>query len=92
MPDSSPSALVKMYRTSSCPFCIMAAELLNHLGVEFEEIDLDGHPDRRGLTNSILPGHHTVPLVVVGERPLGGFDELRALHAAGTLEDALRGA
>lgn len=69
----------------------MAAELMSHLGVDFEEVNLDEHPDRRGLTNSILPGHDTVPLVVVGDRPVGGFDELRALHAAGELEQALRG-
>ena len=91
MPESNAFASVKMYRTSSCPYCIMAAELLHHLGVEFEEIDLDGHPDRRAVTSEILPGHYTVPLIVVGDQPLGGFDDLRALHAAGTLEERLRG-
>lgn len=80
-----------MYRTSGCPFCVMAAEFLDGLGYEFEEVSLDDHPDRRELTNSILSGHYTVPLVVVGDRPVGGLDELQALHAAGELDQALRG-
>jgi glutaredoxin 3 len=87
MSDSSQP--IKMYRTRSCPFCVMAADLLTGLGIEFEEISLDGHPNRREFTHSILPGHHTVPLVVVGDQPIGGFDELRALQAAGTLAETL---
>lgn len=81
---------VKMYRTRSCPFCIMAADLLRELGIEFEEISLDDHPDRRGATAAILPGHHTVPLVVIGDEPIGGLDALRAMHAQGALLPAIQ--
>jgi glutaredoxin 3 len=87
MSDSSQA--IKMYRTRSCPFCVMAAQLLDGMGIEFEEISLDGHANRREFTNSILPGHYTVPLVMVGEQAIGGFDELRALQAAGTLAETL---
>ncbi len=89
MTDCQPNS-IKMYRTTGCPFCVMASELLTQLGFEFEEIILDSHPDRRGLTSSIRPGHQTVPLVVVGDTPVGGFDDLRALHTAGQLEATLR--
>jgi glutaredoxin 3 len=76
---------VKMYRTRSCPFCIAAAEFLTARKIAFEEEFLDGHPDRRAFTAGILPGHHTVPLVVIGGRPIGGLDALQALDAQGRL-------
>lgn len=82
---------VKMYRTRSCPFCIAAADLLAARGIVFEEEFLDAHPDRRGLTAGILPGHFTVPLVVAGGHPIGGLDALQALDAQGRLSAALSG-
>ncbi|MCA8957307.1 MAG: glutaredoxin 3 [Planctomycetes bacterium] len=82
---------VTVYRTAYCPFCIQAVRFLRELGVEFEEVSLDDHPDRRAFTSSILPGHTTVPLVVVGDRPLGGLDDLHALHRRGALLSALSG-
>ena len=86
--DDAPK--VTMYRTRSCPFCVMAAQFLESLDVPFEEVALDDHPDRRGFTDSLKPGHYTVPLVMVGDEPVGGFDELRALHARGELFSTLR--
>lgn len=77
---------VVMYRTTGCPFCVAAEQFLNDKGVPLEQIFLDDHPDRRGFTSSILPGHYTVPLILIGERAIGGFDDLRALDAAGELD------
>lgn len=80
-----------MYRTRGCPYCVAAEQLLRARGVPFDQVYLDDHPDRRGFTSSILPGHDTVPLVLVGDRALGGYDELRALDREGRLEAVLRG-
>ena len=88
---SRQSATVQVYRTSSCPFCIAAAELLDRLGVDYEEISLDRHPDRRAATSAIRPGHTTVPLVVVDGQPIGGYREVSALHERGELEPKLFG-
>lgn len=85
-------AKVTVYRTRSCPFCVMAAELLDRLDVYAHEVFLDDHPDRRGFTHAILPGHYTVPLILVGEAPIGGFFELRKLADSGELEELLRAA
>ena len=82
---------VTMYRTRGCPFCVMAAEFLEREEIEFEEVFLDDHADRRGFTAELMPGHFTVPLVVVGGRPVGGLDELRRVHASGELGSLLRG-
>jgi len=75
-----------MYRTQFCPYCVDAAQLLDQLGVDYQTVSLDDHPNRRQATNEILPGHHTVPLVLIGGEPIGGYQELMALHG----EDRLR--
>lgn len=80
---------VTVYRTASCPFCIEAVRLLRSLGVEPEEVPLDDHPDRRVATEAILPGHRTVPLIVVGDRPVGGYQDLRELLDDGGVEALL---
>lgn len=93
MTESTPTnrQTVTMYRTRSCPFCIMAAEFLDELDITYTEVSLDSHPDRWAATAAVLPGHHTVPLVVIGDRPIGGFDALRSLHAQGDLMDLIEG-
>ena len=85
------TATVRVYRTAYCPFCIAAVELLDQLGIDYEEIALDQHPDRRRVTSEIKPGHTTVPLVVVDDEPVGGYQELTALHQRGGLEPMVFG-
>ena len=87
--SATPEVLV--YRTTSCPFCIAAAELLKQRGIPFTEVSLDHDPDRQGTTSAVLPGHRTVPLIVIGGEPLGGFDALRAADASGDLAARVQG-
>ena len=86
---TTPQPNVTVYRTRMCPFCIAAAQFLTDRGVTMNEIYLDDHADRRSVTRAILPGHDTVPLVVIDDQPIGGFDALRALDASGELERLL---
>lgn len=84
-----PSAPVQMYATSWCPYCSRARQLLSHKGVIFEEIDIDLQPQRREemIRRS---GRHTVPQIFIGERHIGGSDELYELELAGMLDGLLR--
>ncbi|MHC4515208.1 MAG: glutaredoxin family protein [Planctomycetota bacterium] len=82
-------AEIKLYRTRSCPFCIMAAAWFADRDLKVEEIFLDSHPHRRELTSSIKPGHTTVPLIVINGKPLGGLDDLRLAEDRGELEALL---
>ena len=77
---------VKIYTTSSCPFCIRAKRLLEARGIPFEEIDV-GNDD--ALREEIIQrtGRRTVPQIFVDERSIGGFEELAALDAAGKLAE-----
>jgi glutaredoxin len=80
---------IKMYRTRTCPFCIMAAAWFANHDLEVEEIYIDSHPDRREVVRSIMPGHTTVPLIVIDGEPLGGLDALREAEDSGELEALL---
>jgi len=80
---------ITLYRTRGCPYCVDAEALLRGKGIGFEQVYLDDHPQRREFLASIKAGHRTVPLLVVDGRPLGGFDDLSALDAAGELDPLL---
>ena len=84
------AANVLMYTTRFCPFCIRARQLLNAKGVEFEEIAVDGDPQRRAEMRT-RSGRHTVPQIWIGERHVGGFDDLWMLEQRGQLDPLLAG-
>lgn len=75
---------VVMYRTPYCPYCSMAARLLDKLAVEYEEVDVTGdHERRRWLVAE--SGQRTVPQIFINGRSVGGFDDLSALVRRGEL-------
>jgi len=78
-----------MYATAMCPYCIRAERLLLAKGVQdIEKIRVDLDPDRR--TEMIArTGRRTVPQIYIGERHVGGCDDLVALNAAGGLDPLL---
>lgn len=79
---------VRLYTTLVCPYCIRAKLLLKERGVAFEEIDVTGdHAAREWLVKTT--GRRTVPQIFIGDDPIGGFEELRALDRSGELERKL---
>jgi glutaredoxin 3 len=82
--------MVLIYLTQSCPYCRAARELLAEKGYQWQEIDLGEQPEQYE-TMIERSGRYSVPQIWIGERHVGGFDELAALNAAGEL-DALLGA
>lgn len=82
-------AKVVMYSTAVCPFCLMAERLLRSKGVaEIEKIRVDLDPARREEMMQ-RTGRRTVPQIYVGERHVGGYDDLAALDRAGGLDPLL---
>ena len=80
---------VLMYSTAICPYCIAAKNLLSNEQIAFEEIKVDEHPEQRKLMEQ-LSGRRTVPQIFIGERHVGGYDDLKALYEAGKLQDWLK--
>jgi len=82
---------VKMYSTSSCPYCHRAKALLRQRGVEIiDEVRVDEEPGARA-TMIQLTRRYTVPQIFIGDTHVGGCDDLVALDRAGALEPLLAG-
>ena len=82
-------AKVMMYATGVCPFCVMAERLLRSKGVsDIEKVRVDLEPKRRDEMVE-RTGRRTVPQIYVGDRHVGGFDDLAALDRAGGLDPLL---
>jgi len=81
---------VTMYATGWCPYCARARALLERKGVDWTEIDLEAEPARRAEMIE-RSGKRKVPQIFIGDRHVGGSDELYALDLSGEL-DVLLGA
>lgn len=79
---------LKMYTTQFCPFCVMAKRLLNAKGVAIEEVRVDRDPEARAEMQE-LSGRRTVPQIFIGDKHLGGFEDIAALDHKGELDPLL---
>lgn len=78
-----------MYCTALCPYCQRAERLFSRKGItEIERIRVDLQPElRREMMQK--SGRRTVPQIWIGDRHIGGYDELAALDRAGRLDPLL---
>jgi len=82
-------AKIRMYTTGTCPFCVRAEMLLKSKGVaEIEKIRVDLDPGQRTEMMQ-KTGRRTVPQIYIGDRHVGGFDDLAELDHAGGLDPLL---
>lgn len=80
---------VEMYTTPVCPYCLAAKELLRRKGVDFVEMSVAGDPQRRAEMIARANGRTTVPQIFIGDRHVGGCDDLHALEETGELDRLL---
>jgi glutaredoxin 3 len=78
-----------MYATAACPFCQSAERLLVAKGVTIEKLRVDLEPERRAEMMR-KSGRRTVPQIWIGERHIGGCDDLYALEREGKLDPLLQ--
>ncbi|NSW98271.1 glutaredoxin family protein [bacterium] len=79
---------VVIYSTKNCPFCVAAKALLESLRIQFDEIDLTNDIEKR-LEISSKYNWRTVPMIIINDNFVGGFDELNNLYSEGKLEELL---
>ena len=77
-----------MYTTDWCGYCVRAKALLDARGLDYDEVDLGDDPAFRARLNE-LTGGWTVPQIVIGDRHIGGYTELRQLERDGRLDELL---
>ncbi|MEY3182104.1 MAG: Glutaredoxin-3 [Pseudomonadota bacterium] len=82
------TAKVLVYTIERCPYCVNAKNLLNLKKVAFTEIRVDDNPTERTKMEA-LSGRRTVPQIFINDQSIGGFDDLKRLNDAGTLDKLL---
>ena len=80
---------VLMYCTAACPFCQAAERLLVEKGVKIDKVRVDLQPARRAEMQQ-KSGRRTVPQIWIGERHIGGCDDLYDLDRQGGLDPLLK--
>jgi glutaredoxin 3 len=84
-----PMTSVTIYTTQFCGYCHSAKRLLAQKGVEFTEIDVSYDPAERRAMVQRSGGGRTVPQIFIGDRHVGGCDDLYRLDAKGELDGLL---
>lgn len=80
---------VTIYTKETCPYCMMAKNLLKQKGVNtFNEIRIDLDESQKAKMIEITQ-RMTVPQIFIGEMHVGGFDDLSALNRDGKLDKLL---
>ncbi len=81
--------VVEIYTKTFCPYCWRAKSLLESKGIEYQEISVDFGGDLKQAMVQRASGRTTVPQIFIGERHVGGCDDLMALDRAGKLDGLL---
>jgi glutaredoxin 3 len=71
--------MIKVYTMDHCPFCEAAKQLLKKRGIEFSELRLSQNDNTQWEALYRQSGMKTVPQIFVGDRLIGGFQELTEL-------------
>ena len=82
---------ITLYVTGWCPYCQRARGLLTGKGVAFEEINVE---DDAKFRQEMIErsGRNTVPQIFIGDKHVGGCDDLVALDESGGLDRLIQGA
>jgi glutaredoxin 3 len=82
------SAQILMYTKVPCPFCDRAKTFFKNRGLAFEEIDLTSDPQKLEEIKA-QTGWRTVPIILINNKLIGGYTDLKALDESGNLEGLL---
>ena len=84
-------AVVTVYVSDWCPYCERAKGLLSQKNVVFNEINVEDEPKFREemLARS---KRRTVPQIFIGDKHIGGCDDLFELDRSGELDRLIQGA
>jgi glutaredoxin 3 len=83
--------VVTVYVAAWCPYCQRSKELLTEKNVAFNEINVEDQPQFREEMKS-RSNRNTVPQIFIGDKHVGGCDDLFALERSGELDRLLQGA
>jgi glutaredoxin 3 len=82
---------VTVYLADWCPYCQRAKGLLAEKNVVFNEINVDERPELRAEMMA-RSNRRTVPQIFIGDKHVGGCDDLIELDRSGELDRLIQGA
>jgi len=71
------SAPVVVYTTRTCPYCRAAIAYMEKIGQDYENKDVEADEDARDEYLQITGGERGVPVIVVGQAWMQGWDQRR---------------
>ena len=80
---------IKVYTKDYCPYCDRAKQLLQQLGLDFEEVDLGTDQDKI-LALVEKTGMRTLPQIFIADKLIGGYSDLKVLVDSGKIQDLLK--
>ena len=84
-------AVVTVYVSDWCPYCERAKGLLSQKNVVFSEINVEDEPRFREEMMA-RSKRRTVPQIFIGDKHIGGCDDLFELDRSGELDRLIQGA
>jgi len=81
-------AKIEIYSSMSCPFCVMAKQLLDRKGVDYTEIRVDLDPTKRQEMMK-KSRQRTVPQIFINDESIGGYTDLVAINNSQRLDSLL---
>jgi glutaredoxin 3 len=79
---------ITIYTQPWCPYCERAVHTLTKKGVAFHEINAPNGSSERAESVK-KSGRTSVPQIFIGERHIGGCDDMMALDRVGELDPLL---
>lgn len=83
---------ITIYTVEYCPYCQKAELLLKEKNLIYKKIDITGNEEeyRKRLGKYYnIPGKVTVPQIIIGNKRIGGCDDLYKLNETGKLNKLL---
>ncbi len=81
-------ATITIYSTEGCPFCAKAKSFLAERGIDFEEIE--ARPGSNAWNEmKEKTGSSSLPQILMGDEPVGGYSDLVDIEATGELNQKL---
>lgn len=87
----SNQAKIEIYYWRTCPYCAKARALLDSKEVEYEGYDITGDNEAREAMIDRTGGPKSIPQIFIGDKLIGGCDDLYALENKGELDALLKG-
>ena len=81
---------IDIYTQPWCPYCSRAKRILDSKGAQYREIEAPYGTAEREEAVRRSGGRTTVPQIFIGDRHIGGCDDLEALDRASKLDPLLK--